>query len=67
MRPWLPVVVIEKTEFGKWCDVGSLALLELSKAKGGSMTGLARVPGGAERSVLLALPPPTLTEPDTWV
>ena len=33
---------------GVWCSVCSLAaLLELSKAKGGPTTGLARVPGGA--------------------
>ena len=43
------MVVIEKNLVnGGGCDVGSLSgFVELSKAKGGPMTGLARVPGGA--------------------
>jgi hypothetical protein len=49
MRSWLPVVVIERNLVNIWGVMLALclALLELSKAKGGPMTGLARVPGGA--------------------
>ena len=47
---WLPVVVIEKNLVNIWGAMLAfcLALLELSKAKGGPMTGLAGVPGGAD-------------------
>jgi hypothetical protein len=51
--------VIEKNLVNIWGAILALclALLELSKAKGGPMTGLARVPGGAGETLCCMLRP----------